>query len=578
MPQIFTGSHFGVDVSRGWYYPRAFSYFVAGHIDRFGPEAPDGVTMQNDADVTHILPATTPAPVTLVSDSSSDTLAGGGAFAVLIQGVNSDQFIEIELVFLNGTTPVQSTKSYYCVNRADSVQGPLGQQGTIKVSIGGQSQGALLAHLRSLLTTHVLVPKNYVYFPTLMYGSGTLTVQQRSFVVPNVFLGNTQGNVGNVFHVNQQASSLPFYTEFPFPGGTYVRMDVIGPEWGAASFYIEGVMVHESQVLAHGHALTAPPGFIYDRVSIYGSAAVWTSRTSAADNSWRSVVWAAALEIFAAVSENGTGNRVMTSPDGITWTSRTSAADNSWRAIAWSPELNLFAAVSETGVGNRVMTSPDGITWTSRTSASDTEWRGIAWSPALGLFAAVSESGTGNRVMTSSDGLTWTSRTSAADNDWQSIAWSPALNLFAAVAETGTGNRVMTSPDGITWTIRTSAADNTWRSIAWSPELNLFAAVSQSGTGNRVMTSPDGIAWTSRTSAADNGWYSIAWSPALGVFVAVAITGTGNRVMTSPDGIAWTLRTSAANNSWRSVAWSPALGLFAAVSSTGTGNRVMTSS
>jgi hypothetical protein len=127
------------------------------------------------------------------------------------------------------------------------------------------------------------------------------------------------------------------------------------------------------------------------------------------------------------------------------WTIRTSAADNNWRAIAWSPELGLFAAVADTGTGNRVMTSPDGVTWTIRTSAADNNWAAIAWSPELGLFAAVAYTGTGNRVMTSPDGVTWTIRTSAADNNWAAIAWSPELGLFAAVAPSGTGNRVMTN-------------------------------------------------------------------------------------------------------------------------------------
>ena len=215
------------------------------------------------------------------------------------------------------------------------------------------------------------------------------------------------------------------------------------------------------------------------------------------------------------------------------WVLRASAADNYWYGIAWSPELGLFCAVAYSGTGNRVMTSPDGINWTTRASAADNVWSSVAWSPELGLFAAVAATGTGNRVMTSPDGITWTIRTSAADNDWNSVAWSPELGLFGAVAPTGAGNRVMTSPDGINWTLRTSAADNDWYAIAWSPELGLFAAVAGSGVGNRVMTSPDGITWTLRTSAVDNQWRSLAWSPELGLFAAVAATGTGNRVMTS---------------------------------------------
>ena len=57
----------------------------------------------------------------------------------------------------------------------------------------------------------------------------------------------------------------------------------------------------------------------------------------------------------------------MTSPDGITWTARTGTNANNWIDIAWSPNLGIFAAVSNNGTLNRVQTSPDGITWTNRT-------------------------------------------------------------------------------------------------------------------------------------------------------------------------------------------------------------------
>ena len=83
------------------------------------------------------------------------------------------------------------------------------------------------------------------------------------------------------------------------------------------------------------------------------------------------------------------------------WATRVSAVDNEWFFVTWSPELGLFVAVAASGTGNRVMTSPDGIAWTIRTSAADNSWRSVTWSPQLGLFVAVAQSGTGNRVMTS---------------------------------------------------------------------------------------------------------------------------------------------------------------------------------
>ena len=322
-----------------------------------------------------------------------------------------------------------------------------------------------------------------------------------------------------------------------------------------------------SKFLADDGTLKTAGGTPTDDISFLGSqvsgGAAWTTRTSAADNNWRSACYGNGL--FVAVGDSGAGNRVMTSPDGITWTIRTSAADNTWQSVCYGN--GLFVAVARSGAGNRVMTSPDGITWTTRTSAADNEWVYVCY--GNGLFVAVGTTGAGNRVMTSPDGITWTTRTSAADNSWDSVCYGNGL--FVAVSFDGSGNRVMTSPDGITWTTRTSAANNSWNSVCYGN--GLFVAVSYDGSGNRVMTSPNGTTWTLRTSAADNQWFSVCYGN--GLFAAVAGSGTGNRVMTSPDGITWTLRTSAADNQWFFVYYSG--GTFVALSLSGAGSRVMTS-
>ena len=92
--------------------------------------------------------------------------------------------------------------------------------------------------------------------------------------------------------------------------------------------------------------------------------------------------------------------------------------NNSWQDITWAPELGLFVAVSDTGTGDRVMTSPDGIAWTTRSNPVDNNWRSVTWAPELGLLVAVAYSGSGDRVMTSSDGITWTTRSTPVDNGW----------------------------------------------------------------------------------------------------------------------------------------------------------------
>jgi hypothetical protein len=289
---------------------------------------------------------------------------------------------------------------------------------------------------------------------------------------------------------------------------------------------------------------------------------LWVSRTPAANKGWFSICYGNGL--FVAVSNTGTGGRVMTSPDGITWTERTSAINEYWQSVCYGN--GLFVAVANSRTNTCIMTSPDGITWTSRTPAyTNSEWNSVCY--GNGLFVAVAASGTSTySVMTSPDGITWTSRTGASPNQsWRAVCYGNGL--FVAVAESGTGNKVMTSSNGITWTSRTSASNNAWTTVCYGN--GLFVAVSRSGTDGGVMTSPDGITWTSRTSAADNYWYSVYYGN--GLFVAVAASGTGNRVMTSPDGITWTLRVGAADNGWRSVCYGN--GLFVAVGT----NSVMTS-
>ena len=181
----------------------------------------------------------------------------------------------------------------------------------------------------------------------------------------------------------------------------------VGSSWDIQGMSAAGHVVYSALPRLNGHlpadgrtySISAYPTLAKRLGRVSNGLGAFVSRSSI-DNVWRSVCWSPELALFVAVAFSGTGNRVMTSPDGITWTARTSAADNDWAAVCWSPERMLFVAVAGTGAGNRVMTSPDGITWTIRASAADNDWRSVCWSPELSLFVAVGASGTGNRVMT----------------------------------------------------------------------------------------------------------------------------------------------------------------------------------
>ena len=63
------------------------------------------------------------------------------------------------------------------------------------------------------------------------------------------------------------------------------------------------------------------------------------------------------------------------------WTARKGAAVLNWRFILWSQELGTFVATTIINSGNKVMTSPDGIIWTLRPIPNDVSMVSVAWSP-----------------------------------------------------------------------------------------------------------------------------------------------------------------------------------------------------
>ncbi len=297
---------------------------------------------------------------------------------------------------------------------------------------------------------------------------------------------------------------------------------------------------------------------------------IWTNGNSASDNNWQSVAYGNGL--FVAVAITGTGNRVMTSPDGLTWTSRTSAGDYDWRSVTFGAGVSgtgLFVAVSSTaGTGNQVMTSPDGITWTMRTSAADNFWTAVTF--GNGIFVAVSNSGVGNRVMTSADGVTWTARTSAADIGWSAVSYGGGI--FVAVAASGAGDRVQNSFDnGVTWTLRTPTATKPWSSIAYgvtTAGVGLFIAVN--GNDAVIMTSPTGVTWTAG-SVGTKALASITYGG--GIWVAVCVSASGAFAVQSEDGVTWVEVATPATASWQSVTFGN--NLFVSINSSTTGHRAM---
>lgn len=275
----------------------------------------------------------------------------------------------------------------------------------------------------------------------------------------------------------------------------------------------------------------------------------WVTNNTAPD-AFTSIVYGE--DMFVAVSTSALG--VWSSVNGIDWIVRTNPVPSqAWRSVTYGN--GLFVAVGDdSGTGDQVMTSPDGVTWTKRTAASTNSWQAVTYGE--GLFVAVSNSGAGNRVMTSPDGITWTSRTSAANNSWLGIAYGNGI--FVAVGASGSGNRAMWSANGTTgWTAGASAADKSWTGIAFGN--GVFVAVAQD---DGIMTSVDGAAWVSRTTPVGS---SVLVGITFGNGLFVAVGNSPSNVATSPNGITWYNRTSSpsTDGEWNAVAYGD--GRFVAV-------------
>jgi hypothetical protein len=70
----------------------------------------------------------------------------------------------------------------------------------------------------------------------------------------------------------------------------------------------------------------------------------------------------------ATVTDLTTGSTFKDRTVGRLWDmqrSRPNEPNADIRSVVWAESLGLLVAVGWTGIGNRVMTSPDGVTWTT---------------------------------------------------------------------------------------------------------------------------------------------------------------------------------------------------------------------
>jgi hypothetical protein len=278
------------------------------------------------------------------------------------------------------------------------------------------------------------------------------------------------------------------------------------------------------------------------------------------------------LDLFMAwsQSDDASGTRVMTSPDGVTWTLQNTGA--------FSGSLNEAAAgvdkVIIVGSGSSGLMTVDGINYTTITLPQAIQHFGIAYNPIEDIFVAVAQQGA-NRIFWTQDGTTWNTVTAPVLNNWSNITWSDTLGLLVAVASNGSGNQVMTSPDGIAWTIQsTPTPTRQWRKIR---ELDgQLYAISQDGT-ERLMYSPDAVVWT-LVNFGQPLFSPTCIAYGNGLFLAAHSSGGTVVWMSSPTGVnSWISRGNTPSHQWLGMNFKQSLNRFVITGlGPGSGFRVAT--
>lgn len=274
----------------------------------------------------------------------------------------------------------------------------------------------------------------------------------------------------------------------------------------------------------------------------------WYPIAAANNNQWQCVAYGGG--VFVALSNNGTGNRVMSSPDGTIWTvTATGAPDNAWGTNCLCYGNGMFVAVS--GGASNAMYSADGYNWTQSDVSSVGPWSAVTF--GNGRFVAVGVSG---KTMLSTDAITWTSSLIGGTSAfaWGAVTYGTdnlGVAKFVAVCSNSSSTKksAVSLDNGANWTIYTSVVAG---QLAITFGNGLFVSVGiKSGFIAGVQTSPDGQTWTERIVP-----YSVVsdWllSVAFGNNLFVSVTLDGN-IISSADGITWTLTTVLAPASWRGV-------------------------
>jgi hypothetical protein len=179
--------------------------------------------------------------MTLASSSASDT-----AVSILIEGLGAGYVLQTETVALNGTTNVNTTKSFLRINRMSTVAG--NAVGNVTAINGGVTYAKITAGVGDTQMSIYTVPAGYSFYQTnFTAGSNTSVtsgayIKKRTYVVDNTKGGVITLQAQSVF-VQSFEIPITFPIEFPEKHDIQWQFQGTGGAGAAAFAYVSGVLV-----------------------------------------------------------------------------------------------------------------------------------------------------------------------------------------------------------------------------------------------------------------------------------------------------------------------------------------------
>ena len=270
-------------------------------------------------------------------------------------------------------------------------------------------------------------------------------------------------------------------------------------------------------------------------------AALYAAMPGGSPSNARITVVAKSPSTFFVHGQNGAGTRMgATSSDGVSWTNVPYSTYAMYH-LAWTD--TVFIADLPVGTGNNVLTSPDGVTWTTRavTGFGDTGSNTQKTFASNGSRIVILGE-QGRTAASTNGGVSWTVSSSLATlGGWSFVTYASYVfwtgTKFLAF---GDNREVAQSTDGITWYTSTSLPNISYFNTA---NIELMA---KSSTGRVAVmyydlgayTDDEGVTWNDFTPAF-RAAFPVGGADGLVFNGSYFVATNGINSARSADGITW---------------------------------------